>query len=563
MSTKRYALGLDYGTESVRALLVNVDDGHIAATAVGAFEHGVMDAALPDGTPLGHEWALQDPDDYLNSMMETARKVLADSAVSAEEVVGIGVDFTACTILPVDAENTPLCKLDSFRSTPHAWVKLWKHHAAQPQADRFNDVAEKRDEEWLKVYGYAVSCEWLVPKVMQILDEAPRVYDAARRITEAGDWVIQQLTGGEMRSSCNAGYKACYVKGEGYPGEEFFAELDPRLKDLVAEKMDGAVVAPGTNAGGLTDEWAEKLGLCAGTPVAAEIIDAHAAVPGCGVSNAHEMVLVMGTSTCHMLMSDQRAFVPGVAGVIEDGILPGFYGYEAGQACVGDHFAWLVRQGLPKDYQKEAEERELDAHQLLTEKAARQKPGEHGLLALDWWNGNRSILMDADLSGVMLGFTLATKPEDMYRALIEATAFGTRVIVEAFEAGGVPVKGLVACGGLAEKNEMLMQIYADILGRPIRVAAAEHTCALGAAILGAVAAGEGRGHASLSDATQHMVKPPSESFAPDADNVRVYDRIYAEYKTLHDYFGVSSTAGGAGNDVLKRLRKIRAEQTGS
>ena len=316
--------------------------------------------------------------------------------------------------------------------------------------------------------------------------------------------------------------------------------------------MDGPIVPPGAPAGGLTAEWAERLGLREGTPVAAEIIDAHAAVPGCGVSDAHEMVLVMGTSTCHMLMSDQRAFVPGVAGVIEDGILPGFYGYEAGQACVGDHFAWLVRQGLPESYVKEAAERGLDAHQLLTEKAAKQKPGEHGLLALDWWNGNRSILMDADLSGVMLGFSLATKPEDMYRALIEATAFGTRVIVEAFEAGGVPVKGLVACGGLAAKNEMLMQIYADILGRPIRVAAAEHTSALGAAILGAVAAAGKGGHATLDDATKHMVKPPSESFEPIAGNVKVYDAIYAEYKALHDYFGKG------GNDVLKRLRGIRS-----
>lgn len=549
----RYALGLDFGTESARALLVDVSDGAVAATAVAEYEHGVMDRALPDGTPLGFEWALQHPGDYFAALEKTVRRVMKEAGAKPAQVVGIGVDFTSCTILPVDRDNVPLCLHDRFRKTPNAWVKLWKHHAAQLQADKLTKLATEENQPWLKVYGYRLSSEWLIPKTLQIVEESPEVYHAADRIVEAGDWLVQQLTGKRVRSSCNAGYKACYVKGEGYPSRRFLRKLHPKLADLVSTRLDDPILPPGARAGGLTGAWAKRLGLKEETPVAVEIIDAHSAVPGCGVSKPHEMVLVMGTSTCHMLMSRERAFVPGVAGVIEDGILPGYYGYEAGQACVGDHFAWMVRQGMPEPYLKEAMAKKLDAHGLLTDKAAAQQPGQHGLLALDWWNGNRSILMDADLSGLLVGYTLATKPEDVYRALIEATAYGTRVIVEAFEEKGVAVKGFVACGGLAAKNPMLMQIYADVLGRRIRVAAAEHTSALGAAILGAVAAGQDGGHRSIGDAVAHMVKPPSREFRPKKPHVETYAKLYAEYRTLHDYFG------RGGNEVMKRLRNMRAE----
>jgi L-ribulokinase len=554
--TPRYAIGLDYGTESARAVLADASDGTIVATAVTEYPHGVMDHQLPDGTPLGHEWALQHPQDYLDVMTETVKTIVADGGVSPEQVIGIGVDFTACTILPTDEENIPLCFSSEFAAKPHAWVKLWKHHAAQPQADRINEAATDRGEKWLKVYGYRLSSEWVLPKVLQVIEEAPDVYAAAANVVEAGDWLIQHITGSRVRSSCNAGYKACYVKGEGYPSSEFLASVHPDLVDLYTSRMSGDILAPGDRAGELTVEWAERLGLRGGTPVAVEIIDAHAAVPGCGVCEEDEMVLAMGTSTCHMLMSNNRAFVPGVGGVIEDGILPGFFGYEAGQAAVGDHFAWAVRQGLPDNYVSEAKQRGISEHDLLTEKAAAQRPGEHGLLALDWWNGNRSILMDADLSGVIVGMSLATRPEDIYRALIEATAFGTRVIIEEFERHGVAVRALVGAGGLV-KNEMLMQIYSDVLGRPIRVASSEHTCALGSAILGAVAAGGDGGYDSLREATSAMVSPSEREFVPEPHAVEVYTKLYAEYAILHDYFGKGE------NDVMKRLRQIRATATGA
>lgn len=551
----RYAIGLDYGTESARAVLVDISNGTIAATAVEEYSHGVMDRHLPDGTPLGHEWALQHPQDYLDAAEKTVRAVIAEADISKESVIGIGVDFTACTILPVDADNVPLCFNARHAANPHAWVKLWKHHAAQPQADRINALATDRGEDWLKAYGYRLSSEWVLPKILQIAEESPEIYKAAARIVEAGDWLVQQMTGSAVRSSCNAGYKACYIKGEGFPPREFMRALSPMLEDFYETRFAGDILAPGDRAGGLTEEWAERLGLRPGTPVAVEIIDAHAALPGCGVSEPDQMVLVMGTSTCHMLMSSERAYVEGVGGVIEDGILPGYYGYEAGQSGVGDHFGWLVRQGLPDDYRHEAERRGLSPHDLLTEKASRQSPGEHGLIALDWWNGNRSILMDADLGGVMLGMTLSTRPEDTYRALIEATAFGTRIIVEEFERNGVKIDGLIACGGLV-KNRMLMQIYADVLNRPVKVAASEHTSALGAAVLGAVAAGGDGRFDTIADAARAMVKPPADEYRPDPTDAETYSALYAEYIRLHDYFGRGE------NDVLKRLRQIRAHASG-
>ena len=550
--TPRYSIGLDFGTESARAVLVNLADGDIAATCVEKYRHGVMDRALPDGTKLGHEWALQHPHDYLDVTEQTVRAVLAEAGVQPEQVVGIGVDFTACTILPVDDENVPLCIKSEFAGEPNAWVKLWKHHAAQPQADWINEIATDRGEKWLAVYGYRLSSEWVLPKVLQIVEESPEVYDAAARIIEAGDWLVQQLTGSSVRSSCNAGYKACYVKGEGFPSRAFLHTLNPRLEDFYETRMAGDILAPGDLAGGLTPAWADRLGLAVGTPVAVEIIDAHAAVPGCGVSEPDDMVLVMGTSTCHMLMSDQRAFVPGVAGVIEDGILPGYFGYEAGQSAVGDHFAWLVSQGLPDEYRQEAEQRGISPHELLSEKAAAQAVGQHGLLALDWWNGNRSILMDADLSGLIVGYTLATRPEDVYRALIEATAYGTRVIIEEFERHGVRVRNLVAAGGLV-RNDLVMRIYADVLNRPMQIATTEYTSAVGAAVLGAVAAGGGDGgYDSIGEATAHMVRPPARVFEPDDAVAEVYNELYGAYLELHDHFGRDGT------DVMQRLRNIRA-----
>ena len=552
---QRYSLGIDYGTESGRAILVNVATGAELATSVYPYSHGVIDGVLPDGkTRLAPEWALQDPADYIRVLTTTIPAVLKESGVDPANVIGIGIDFTACTILPIDRDGQPLCFSKQFESNPHAWVKLWKHHAAQPEADRVNAVARERGEAFLARYGEKISSEWLVPKVLQIVNEAPEVYAAADRILEAADWVVLQLTGEEKRNSCTAGYKAIYEKGVGYPSPDYFAALHPGLRSVVADKLSTEIVPLGQRAGGLTAEMAAATGLRPGTAVAVANVDAHVSVPACTVTEPGKMVMVMGTSICHMVMGTSKRIVPGMCGVVEDGILPGLFGYEAGQSAVGDIFAWFVDNCVPPAYWDEAKARGLTIHALLEEKAAAYRPGQSGLLALDWWNGNRSVLVDVDLTGLLLGATLATKPEEIYRALIEATAYGTNTIIRNFVEHGVPISELYACGGLAERNRLLMQIYADVTGMPIRVSAASQTPALGSAMFGALAAGSAAGgYDSIVEAAKRMAHLKPVVFTPDPAARAVYERLFAEYTRLHDYFGRGA------NNVMKTLLAIRDE----
>jgi L-ribulokinase len=557
MGVRSYALGVDFGTESGRAVLVDVSDGRQVATAVSPYRNGVIDERLPmpdRDIRLSSDWALQDPADYLNVFKEAVPAVLRQAAVDPAEVVGIGIDFTACTMLPVKGDGTPLCFLPELRSNPHAWVKLWKHHAAQPEADRINDVARATSQQWLDRYGGRISSEWFFSKALQILDEAPEVYGAADRLIEAADWVVWRLTGSETRNACTAGYKAMWSKRDGFPDSSYFAALDPRLAEVVDEKMTRDIRSMGDRAGGLSDEAAAWTGLRPGTAVAVANVDAHVAVPASTVIEAGRMVMIMGTSTCHIVLSRDERTVPGMCGYVEDGVIPGFFGYEAGQSCVGDHFSWFVEHATPASYHDEARARGIDLHALLQEKAARLRPGQSGLLALDWWNGNRSVLVDAELGGLLIGATLATVPEEIYLALIEATAFGTRVIIEAFEAHGVPIHEIVACGGLAEKSPLIMQTYADVTGRPFRLSGSDQAPALGSAMFGAVAAGTaGGGHESIQDAAKAMAHLKDVVYEPIAENSAVYDVLYREYVRLHDYFGRGE------NNVMKTLRQLRAQ----
>ncbi len=552
-----YVIGVDFGTESGRALLVDVADGREVATYVHPYANGVIDERLPadaGGARLPPDWALQDPDDYIAVFQQAIPAVLAQSGVSAGEVIGLGVDFTACTMMPVKADGTPLCTLSAWRDQPHAWVKLWKHHAAQPEADKINATARQLGQAWLDRYGGKISSEWFFSKTLQIVDEAPAVYAAADRLIEAADWVVWRLTGVETRNLTTAGYKAMWSKRDGFPDRAYFAALDPRLADVVADKLSQNIGELGARAGGLTAEAAGWTGLRPGTAVAVANVDAHAAVPAATVVEPGRMVIIMGTSNCHMVLGTEERVVPGMCGYVEDGIIPGFFGYEAGQSCVGDHFAWFTENCVPAAYERAAEARGISVHQLLEERAAALKPGESGLLALDWWNGNRSVLVDADLTGLLLGATLLTKPEEIYRALIEATAYGTRMIIETFQAHGVPVHEIVATGGLPDRNKLLMQIYADVTGRPIRIAASGQGGALGAAMHGAVAAGAAAGgYDSIVEAARRMARLRAETYTPHPAATAVYDRLFAEYVTLHDTFGRGA------NDVMKRLKALKAE----
>ncbi|MEX1246134.1 MAG: ribulokinase [Thermoanaerobaculia bacterium] len=538
MTREPCALGLDFGTASVRALVVETRTGRERGSAVAEYRHGVIEASLPgSGARLPADWALQHPGDYLESIAKAVPEALSAGAVDKAAIVGIGVDFTSCTILPVDSAGRPLCLSAEWAARPHAWVKLWKHHAAQPQADRINALAAERHEAFLDDYGGKTSSEWLVAKALQVLEEDREVYGAAAAFVEGGDWVVAQLTGVLVRNSCGAGYKGFWSAARGFPPRAFFAALSPEFGDL-PEKLAGEIVPPGRAVGGLTVEVAVRLGLSPGTAVGAAIIDAHSAVPASTVVTPGRMVLVLGTSSCHMLLSKRHAAVEGIGGVVRDGIVEGYYGYEAGQPAVGDLFGWFARLiGSEGDFA------------ALERAAAACPPGANGLLALDWWNGNRSVLVDANLSGLLVGLTLSTGAADIYRALIEATGFSTRRILDAFEREKISVEELIAVGGLAERSPLLVQIYADITRRPITLAATANASALGAAMLGAVAAGEARGgHGSFVEAGRAMAHLKPARVEPDAARANAYDALYGDWLELHDHFG------RGGTDVMRRLK---------
>jgi len=551
----KYALGLDYGTLSVRALLIDIHTGAEIASNVYEYEHGVMEESIPCGKKLPSGWALQHPQDYLNGLVSTVKAVMKESGVSPEDVVGIGLDFTAATVIASKADGTPLCLLPEFKDEPHAYVKLWKHHGAEEEAGMIDQIAKERGESWLNIYGNKISSEWMIPKVLETLRHAPDVYEAADRFIDAGDWLIWLLTGEETRSACYVGYKSFYHHETAYPSNEFFKALDPRMEHFIEEKMDAPIKGVGERAGYLTAEMAEKLGLKAGTPVGITIIDAHAGVLGAGVSKPGTMLIIVGTSGCHLFMSDEVVETPGICGIVKDGTLPGYFTYEAGQSCVGDHFAWAAKNCVPERYEKEAREQGISIHQLLTKKLEGYKPGQSGLVALDWYNGVRSPLMDFNLNGMIIGMNLLTKPEDIYLALIEATAYGTRIIIETLENAGIPVNRIVLSGGIPMKNKMLVQIYSDVCKKDIRICGSSNASAMGAAMLGIVAADESvTGYKNASQVVETLGKINEEVYSPIPERAAVYDKLYAEYKQLHEYFGKG------GNDVMKRLNAIRDEQ---
>lgn len=551
---KRYAIGVDFGTLSARALLVDVATGEELATATMEYPHGVMSEVLASsGEQLPPNYALQDPADYLYALQSVIPAVMQKSGVARESVVGIGIDFTCCTLLSVDEKGTPLCHKEAFQKTPLAHALLWKHHAAHTYAMRLTDVAQARSEAFLERCGGKVDEEWMFPKIYQVLHEAPRVYDAAHTFVEAGDWLVWCLTGRLSRAYQYAAYKSHYNETDGYPSKEYFAAVDERLANVVADKHLDTPFSMGTSAGTLTAEFATRLGLCEGTAVAIALPDGHSAALGLGLLFAGDMLAVFGTSGCFMVLGDKDARVPGICGIVKDGILPGFYGYEAGLCCLGEHFSYAANTLVSPAYVQQARERGVDVLSLLMEKAAARRAGESGVLALGWFNGNRSTLVDAKLSGVFVGMTLQTAPEDLMRALCEATAFGARNIVENYEKHGVAVSRIVASGGIARKNPFLMQLYADVLGKEIAVCDTEQASARAGAICAACAAGV---YGDLRDAIRAMHARTMCVYRPNGANMAIYNRLYALYRVLHDHFGVEA------RDVMYTLRDIAQEQKG-
>ena len=506
------------------------------------YPHGVIDRELPNGGErLPPDWALQDPDDWLLVLEDGLAYLVADAGVDASQVLGLGVDFTSCTVLPVDSEGVPLCRYSHWRTRRHAWPKLWKHHSAQPVADRLNEVALERDEQFLSRYGGRISSEWYFPKLIELWLEDREVYDEAHAFVEATDWIVWWLTGRLIRQSCTAGYKALWSENEGLPPRDYFEAAYPGF-DTPGEKLGHEFVPLGTRAGTLRPEAAQAVGLPETAAVAVGNVDSFVSVPGCGVERAGTYVTVVGTSACDMVVHPDEMRLPGITGVVKDGILPGLYGYEAGQVAVGDMLAWFV-DTLGSAGAGFAE---------LEQAAGRIGPGETGLLALDWWNGNRSILADAGLSGAILGLTLQTDRAQLYRALLESIAFGNRRIVDNFSEHGLTIDQIVACGGIAERSPLLMQMFADTTGRPVHVPASSEIPARGSALFGAVAAGAFEDIGAAIASTKPAV---ARSYRPDPDASAIYDQVYAIYRSLYDLLGSSHV------ELLHGLKRIRNERT--
>jgi L-ribulokinase len=545
MTGHQYVVGVDFGTLSGRALVVRVSDGVELGTAVHEYRHGVMDRQLPDGTELPPEWALQVPEDYREVLRRAVPAAVGAAGIDPADVIGIATDFTACTMVPTLADGTPLCEVPGLAERPHAYVKLWKHHAAQGQADRINQLAAERGETWLPRYGGLISSEWEFAKGLQLFEEDRELYDRMEHWVEAADWIVWELCGEYVRNACTAGYKGILQDGH-YPSAEFLAALAPGFEGFVPDKLEHPIGALGTRAGSLTAEAAAWTGLSEGIAVAVGNVDAHVTAPAAQAVEPGQMVAIMGTSTCHVMSADVLREVPGMCGVVDGGIVAGRWGYEAGQSGVGDIFGWFTEQSVPASYALAAAGAGESVHEHLTRLAAAQEVGQHGLVALDWHSGNRSVLVDHELSGLVIGMTLATRPEDVYRALLEATAFGTRVIVEAFRESGVPVEEFIVAGGLA-KNELLMQIYADVTRLPLSVIGSEQGPALGSAIHAAVAAGA---YADVPLAAKAMGKVSKDVFVPDEARARDYDALFAEYLELHDHFGRETSS-------MRRLKAIR------
>lgn len=544
---KKYTVGIDFGTLSARAVLMNAESGEIVTSAVCEYSHGVMDRELPCGKRLPPRTALQDAEDYVKALSYTVKAVISKSEIAPEEVIGVGVDFTGCTIMPVDRNMRPLSAIPEYSEEPHAYVKLWKHNSATAESDHINRLAEERGEKWLSIYGGKTSAEWTFAKILQVINEAPEIYDSTYMYLNSADWIAYILTG-EVTNSVNfAGYKELWNAENGFPSPEFFEALCPKMKEIVGTKICDRMATLSAPVGYLNKEGATLIGLCEGTPVATPVIDAHSSMPALGIVDKGILMAILGTSACFLVHTTEKKDITGVMGYVKDGIVDGFYSYEAAQATCGDHLEWYINNALPASYIEGAKAEGVGIHKYLREKARKLRIGENRLLYLDWQNGNRCILSDLDLTGALFGLTLHTRPEDIYRAMIEGTAFGGKMIFDNFVANGIEINRVVASGGIAEKDEMYMQIFADVLNREITVSSAAFSGAKGSAIYATVAAGL---YDSIVNAAGLLGETEGKHYYPIPENVEAYKKLYAEYVRLHDYFG------RGGNDVLKRLKNI-------
>ena len=545
-TSSSYTLGIDFGTLSARAVLVSVITGETVCSCEYVYPHGIL-SRLMDGTSLEGEWAIQLPGDYRSALFAVIRDLIAAAGIDEKQVIGLGIDTTCCTILPVDADGTPMCETEKYRSSPHAYVTLWKHHGAQEDANRIEQLERESKVPWLRKFGGHVNCEDFYPKAAQIAREAPTLFDECDRLLNLGDWLVRLLTGNDVRSYQTAAYKTWYDTERGDVPESFLSAILPGFERIL-DKFPKNTVMLGDCAGTLSAEAAALTGLAEGTPVSAAAIDSHAALFGCRICRPGDAVMSVGTSSVCIVQSDFYTEIDGINGVCADGTFPGLYSYEGGQAAVGDMFAWFAENCVCEEYRQEARERGVGVQTLLTEKAFGKRPGQTGLVALDWINGVRSTLMNFDLSGLICGVRLGTKPEDIYRALLEASAFGARKIISAFEESGVSINAVYASGGIPGKNPELMQLYADVLRRDISILDVPYSGAVGSALLGLAAAGDGS--ASLVSLAEKFKGKAKKVYHPNVENSAVYDELYRIYSQLYAMFGQQ-------NAIMSELTRLR------
>lgn len=533
---KRYAIGLDYGTLSVRALLLDMDSGEEAGTAVYEYPHGVVSGSLPDGSPIPPEYALAVPEDYLQGLSQVVRDLLRESGAVPESVKGIGLDATSATVIPADKSGMAISMLPGFESSPHAYIKLWKHHGAKKYAEKMYSLADNWKEEWLTLVGGKVSCEAFLPKTLETQEEDEAVYKRCHTFLEVGDWLTWYMTGECVRSTSMAGCNSFYQRGIGYPDEDFLRKI-MQESEPVTRKYKGRFVALGGCVGRLTQRAPDRMGLLPGVPVAAAMIDSHAAVGGAGADRVGDVTAVMGTSACYLLNSHTGEGIPGIYSCAYEAHIPELFGYEGGQSCVGECLEWFVDNCVPESYMKEAGQAGIGIHELLQRKAAAIRPEQRRLVVLDWWNGVRSPLMRPELTGVMTGLTIYTKTEEMYLALMEGICFGARVIVDTFRDSGHSVERLIAAGGIPMKSPLMMQMLADICGTEVRVCESRQSSARGSAIMGAaVADGTEKTSRILKDWIHKLGAGTSAVYDPDCGNRAVYEEKYRKYIRLKKIF---------------------------
>lgn len=540
----KYTIGIDFGTLSVRALLLNLENGEEVACSEYVYPHAINNIDF-NGRKLPDSFALQHPDDYVDGLKSVIDGVMKKLGVGANDVKGLGIDFTSCTVIAVDENNMPMCSHAEFKFEPHAFVKLWKHHGAQKQADKMTEVAKRLNEDWLNKYGGKVSSEWFFPKVLETFENAPDLFNKTAKFLEAGEWIVQLITGTNVLSSCMQGFKSNWNETKGYPSKEFFSEINPEFAHVIYDKIKGDIKHVEKCAGKINECGAQITGLKQGTAVSVAVIDAHSAAPSTGVVESGKLLLILGTSACHIALSSKGAEIEGICGVAKDSVVEGLYAYEAGQTCFGDVFDWFKNNCLPSDYISNAKEKGVGIFDYLNTLSQSLEVGQNGLLALDWWNGNRTPYADFDVKGLILGLDLNTKPEHIYRALLESNAFGTRRIIEIYNQAGLEIKEIIAGGGIAVKNPHVMQILADVLGMEIKVVDSKQAGAKGSCIYAAVACGE---FVNLKSASAVLADKCNVCYKPNNENKKAYDKLYNEYLVLSEYFAKA-------NSVMKTIRE--------